>query len=258
MFFILSKILAFLTQPFFYVCVFLILGFVLKNEQWKKRFKVLTIVFLLFFSNSFIVDEVARAWEIQTVHHNELEQYDYAILLGGMMNGYDDEFQRANFHGGVDRLLQTLELYNKGIVKKILITSGSGNIYQRGHLEATIIGDYLQAIGFNSKDLLIENQSDNTYENAVNSTEMWKDLYGEDYQNKKFLLVTSASHMRRAQACFTAKGLSFDVFSTNRFSGPRKFEFAHLFIPNLGAMGRWNAIAHEVIGYSVYAVLGYL
>lgn len=258
MFFILSKILAFLTQPFFYVVVLLILSFLIKKEDWSKKLRVWSLVMLLFFSNSFIVDEVGRLWEVQTKHVDDLPVYDYGIVLGGMMNPYDEEFNRINFHGGVDRLLQTLMLYKRGKIKKILITSGSARLLERDRLEAQVLGDYLVSIGIDEEDLILETQSDNTHENAELTVKLLNEMYGELYSKKKCLLITSASHMRRASACFQKEGLSFDTFSANRQFGPRKFELDHLILPNIGSFGRWNNLAHEIIGYITYWMMGYI
>ena len=51
-------------------------------------------------------------------------------------------------------------------------------------------------------DILIENDSRNTYENAVNSAKM----LNTSYPNGRLLLVTSAFHMRRSLACFRKTG----------------------------------------------------
>ena len=258
MFFILSKILAFLTQPFFYVVALFVLSFVLRNDDLKRRFRKWSLIILLLFSNSFIADEVVRIWEVETKHVDELEEYDYGILLGGMMNGYDKEMERINFHGGVDRLMQILMLYKAGKIKKIVITSGAGTIAHRDILEAQVIGDYLIDIGFKKKDLILESQSDNTHENAVQTKALLEGLNKGDISEKKLLLVTSGLHMKRASACFEEVGLICDTFSTNRRSGPRKFSLDHLILPNIGAMGSWNALAHEIIGYTVYWFMGYI
>ena len=258
MFFVLSKILAFLTQPFFYVVVLFVLSFVLKKDYLKRRFRKWSLIILLLFSNSFIADEVVRLWEVNTKHVDELEVYDYGILLGGMMNGYDKEMERINFHGGVDRLMQTLMLYKAGKIKKIVITSGAGTIVNRDVLEAQVIGDYLIDIGFRKNDLILESQSDNTHENAVKTKALLQELNNGDIKNKNILLITSGLHMKRASACFYKEGLICDTFTTNRKSGLRKFTLDHLLLPNIGAMGSWNALAHEIIGYAIYFLMGYI
>src|ERR1700740_1712222 len=146
MFFILSKILAFLIAP--YTWLFLGLLFLLK-KVWHTAYRklVLGLVILMYvISNSFIVDEVVRAWEYSD---NDIylknTKYDMAIVLGGM-GRIDERQNRFDFGYCGDRLFQTLELYYKGRVKKMLITGGSGSISKPHHREAIYVKKYLKSI----------------------------------------------------------------------------------------------------------------
>jgi hypothetical protein len=49
-----------------------------------------------------------------------------------------------------------------------------------------------------------------------------------------------------------------DPYSTDRYAGPRKFEFDHLFIPNISALNDWNNLIHEMIGFITYKISGYV
>lgn len=258
MFFVLSKVLDFLSQPFFYIVLTFVLSFVIQKEWWKKRLRNTSLVLLLFFSNSFIIDEVSRWWEIPVTRMDYLEHYDCAILLGGMTGRYDKKNERVNFHGGVDRLLQTLVLQKNYKVKTILLSGGSGYLMHPEEKESEIIGKYLNDIDYDLTDFWIEKESRNTVENAQYTIKMLKEKYGSDWQSKRYILVTSGYHMRRAKACFEKQGLQVEMYSTNMKSGPRRFHLDHMLIPTISALGRWEALGHEIIGYLVYMFLGYL
>ena len=70
------------------------------------------------FSNSFLLEEVDRVWEIPAKHYEELKVYDAGIVLGGILS-YDQQFDRIQFYRSSDRLFQAVELYKKGFIKKI-------------------------------------------------------------------------------------------------------------------------------------------
>ena len=70
-------------------------------------------------------------------------------------------------------------------------------------------------------------------------------------------MITSAFHMRRSLNCFDAVGMDVAPYSTDRYAGPRKFEFDHLFIPNTSSINDWNTLIHEIVGYITYKVIGY-
>ncbi len=248
MFFILSKILAFLITPLVWVIALLLLAIFSKNERRKKRSLLLSAVLLVFFSNNFVFDEFMHAWEIEPTPLTALDStYDVGIVLGGMLR-YDQKFDRLQFDRGSDRLLQAIELYKNGRIKKILFSGGSGSILIPEAKEAFYAKRFLLTLGITEEDIIIESESRNTKENA----EFTKKILVEKFPQGKFLLITSAFHMRRAMGCFTKAGIATTPYSTDRFTGPRKFAFDHLIIPNIDALFGWHTLIHEFTGYVVY------
>jgi uncharacterized SAM-binding protein YcdF (DUF218 family) len=252
MFFILSKILAFLITPLIWIIALSFWSVFTKNEKRKKRLMVIALGLTLFFTNAFIFDETARAWELPATQYKDLKHYEYGVVLGGM-SSYDPAMQRAQFFRGVDRLLQTVELYRKGFIKKIIFTGGSGSILHPEMKEGKYINRYLIYMGIPQEDFLMESESQNTRENATYT----KTLLEEKNIKGNLLLITSAFHMRRSLGCFRKVGLTVDPYCTDRYSGPRKFEFDYMFIPNLSAMEDWNNLIHEMVGYVTYKIFGY-
>src|SRR5437016_10268619 len=128
MFFILSKILAFLFTPVTWIVTLLLIALFSKKPKRKKKSLVAATAALLFFSNSFLFDEVMREWEIPVMKDSELKpSYDAGIVLGGLMM-LDPKNDRLQFNRRNDRLMQAVILYRKGIIKKIFFTSGSGSV----------------------------------------------------------------------------------------------------------------------------------
>lgn len=253
MFFYLSKILLFLLTPIVWIFLLLLWGMLTKNSIRKKRLLWASVIVFYFFSNAFIADEFVRFYEERNQTYSELtETYDVAIVLGGFSD-YDAEQKLIQFHFSTDRLMAGIKLYKTGIAKKIMISSGSGEILNPDAKEAIFIEDYLLKIGIPANDIIIESESKNTHENAVESAK----ILNENYTNGNFLLVTSAIHMPRAKRCFKKAGLTITPFSVDQQAGPRKYLLDHLFVPNVKSLVRWQQLIKEWVGYVSYKLTGY-
>ena len=255
MFFILSKVLVFIITPIVWIVALLIISLFTKKPKRKRRTFIAALILLLFFSNSFLLDNVMRMWEIPAVSEVDLkDSYDVGIVLGGMMS-YDSNLDRLQFSKGVDRILQAIQLYKDGVIEKILITSGSGSITYSDIKEAPLIKKYLLTLEIPEEDILIESESKNTRENALFS----KPILDKEAPEGKYLLITSAFHMRRSIGCFKKVGIKVTPFSTDRYSGgPRRWALDFLLIPNVEAFHTWNVLIHEMTGYWVYKIMGYV
>lgn len=253
MFFILSKILLFLTSPLFWWCIVLLIAFYGRSSKTRKRFRFIAVTLFLFFTNTFIFLEFERMWEIPGTKISSIKKkYDAGIVLSGMAL-YDNHLQRLNIKEGTDRIWHTITLYKKGIIGKIIITGKDGTITEQGLNEAEQFRNDLVNWGIPARDILIENKSRNTYENALYT----KQLLKKHPELQSFLLITSANHMRRSKACFKKQGISFDTFSTNLHNGAERYWNAdHLLIPSFITFVQWNNLTKEWTGYIMYKLTG--
>lgn len=255
MFFILSKALLFILSPFTWFILSIACAFFWKKEIWKKRFKWLAIILFFFFTNTFIFSEFCRLWEVHGVKTTSLKTYDAGIVLTGMSE-YNSDIDLLSIRRGADRIWQALNLYHKGKIKKIIITGDSGYITDRGLHEAKQMKQILVAWGIPEGDIITEEVSLNTYENALET----KKLINRSYPHlKDFLLITSGTHMRRAKGCFTKVGLQCDTYSTDLFTGSkRSYHWDQYIIPNVSNFGNWNILTKEWFGFMTYDVVGYI
>lgn len=256
MFFILSKVLFFLIQPINWVVGLMVFALVSKNEKWKKRALLWSVILTLFFSNQFVFNEVVRIWETETIKMNEIEEpYDIGILLGGYSSSLvipnDD---RQNFNARGNRFMNAFELYKSGKVKKLLLTGGSGRILDEEWSEALSMDKFFKKIGVPEKDYIIEPNSRNTYENAVFTAEIIK----KKYPNARCLLITSAWHMPRSKGCFKKQNLKFTPFSVDHLSEKRRFHPEALIIPSRLGFYRWEVLIKEWVGCLFYWIKGYI
>ena len=232
----------------------LLFGILSKKPKRKKRYVIIAVCVFYFFSNDFIVDEFYRCYEERDQKYSQIDEtYDVAIVLGGFTTDDPDQ-ELEGFHGATDRLLHGLKLYATGKAKKLMISSGSGQIMNPDEKEALVLKGYLKKIGFPMEDLIIESESKNTRENAVNAAK----ILNEKYDNGKYLLITSGYHMPRAKRCFEKVGLDIIPFSVDQQAGPRKYLIDHLLIPDSYALFKWQALIHEWAGFISYKMAGYI
>jgi uncharacterized SAM-binding protein YcdF (DUF218 family) len=258
MFFALSKILAFLISPINYILVALIIGVFAKSRKRKRRSFIAAAVLFLVFSNGFISNKSMSLIEMESVGRSDLPgTYAAGILLGGMIH-YQSDSNLVNFNANGDRLFQTIDLYMSGKIDRIIISSGSGLMQLPSFRESYLIKKYLVGIGLPAGDILVETRSRNTYENAVETGLLLDELYGSRSAHQ-FLLITSASHMRRAVGCFRKQGIDVIPYSTTKraVKGKQIFDI-EMILPNPAALWQWKTVNHEIAGIVVYRLTGKL
>src|SRR5688572_23217845 len=137
MFFFFSKTAAYLTQPLVIVSILFLAALLVRTPRRKKVMGWLAFAMLMVFSNQFIALTFMRTWETPPIPFSEVKgPYDYAVLLTGVTKGKAGPPDRVYFGGSADRATHTLQLYRLGLVKRILISGGSGRLDGGGVLEA--------------------------------------------------------------------------------------------------------------------------
>jgi len=251
-FFFLIKRLEFLLQPFTWVLVLLALAWYTANPYRRRRLIGAALGILLFFSNSFIVDECYRWWEVEITQFHELDPgIRTAILLGGGLS-YDQTVDRVNYGSSSDRYIQVLEPYHRGLIDRIVVVGGPANYLEPETREGDMLKRFLLTAGVAEEDIIVERESLNTYENALYSKPILEQL-GEE----RFLLVTASTHMRRAVACFHNQGIEVQPYATQKRVGIRRWELDFLLVPRAENFNKWASLVHEWVGYVSYKVRGY-
>lgn len=255
MFFVVSKILSFIAQPLAIVAMLFVAGWFIRNQRWKKILLRTSLIGFILFSNLAIANEVMRAWEWPLVTFNSMtKRYDYGVLLTGITKPGLIPKDRTYFGRGADRATHTLHLYKIGIIKKILVSGGSGRLDGGGMREADDLADFLKMAGVPDSALIIENESKNTHESAMRVSKMLSTMDGP----KEVLIITSGYHIRRTMACFRKAGVNADPFATDPISEPTHLTPENMLVPKIEAFGMWQILLKEWIGVAAYWVVGYI
>src|SRR6186713_2917733 len=195
MFFFLSKTLNYLTMPLTIIFLMLVASAFLRNEKWKKRLFWIALATFFMFSNDFIANEVMNVWEIKPIPYEAMQPHDIGIVLTGATLPFVTPHDRVYFTRGADRVTHTVQLYKLGLIKKILISGGSGRLTGESEPEADKFKAAMVMMGVPEASILLENETRNTAESAI---EVKKLLDSLNVQAKDCLLITSAIHMRRS------------------------------------------------------------
>jgi uncharacterized SAM-binding protein YcdF (DUF218 family) len=206
------------------------------------------------FSNSWIAGLFVGLWEVPGKTKQELPVYDYGIVLSGMFE-YNTDLNRLSARRGSDRLWQAIHLYHSGKIKKILLSGDSGYVFKKGLHESAQLKKLLIAQNIPDADIVIENKSRNTHENAYETALFIKK---NRLEKKTFLLITSAIHMRRAHKCFKKEGVTCSSYTTDHYYIKSEPFSASGLLPSAEGFVMWQRIIKEWTGTIIYGIFGYL
>lgn len=238
--FILSKLLLFLIKPIVWVVCLFIVGVFAKKASIKRKFFVTGLVLLIFFSNGIIG---SLAFNLYEASYPTERNYDVAIVLGGF-SAINKRNNQIAFGNSSDRLFQAISLYKKGKIRRILISSGSANLFKSGPKEADLAAKYLKQIGIPDTVILIENQSRNTIENASYSAK----IITEKIPNASVLVITSAWHIPRAKLIFSKHFKTPIYYYPTNYIGKSEYDWSDFIVPSTEALGNWEILFKEWIG----------
>ena len=180
---------------------------------------------------------------------DQLPVADAIVVLGGYTDAIDASADVIELGDAVDRLFHGMRLYRAGKAPWLILAGGAA----RGHTpEAQVMASLLTEFGISRDVMLLEDKSRNTYQNGVNAVAIMK-------KNgiKKILLVTSAYHMRRAQAVFEKLGIEVVPAATDYQvlePDPSILDW----LPNAEALVITTLGLKEYLGWWVYRVRGWV
>ena len=258
MFFYISQLFSFLIMPFNICLILIVLGYFFMKKSWGKNTMLAGIVLLLFFSNSYLSNLIIYNWEPEVKDFASLPNYQLGVVLTGVTHIDKLPKDRTYFSRGADRATHTVQLYKMGKIKKILISGGLGFNSVHPLSEAESLRDFMIWAGVEARDIIVETKAVNTYENALFSEEIITSGEIDLGQTNQFLLITSAFHMKRAEACFNKVGLHPDTFPVDFYGKKPNANFKSIVQPGLEGIMVWHKLTKEWVGIVVYSLVGYI
>ena len=171
---------------------------------------------------------------------------DVVIVLGGGLA------KPAHIGPTGDRVMQAERLWRAGNVQSIIVTGGNLLWSRSSATDTRFAAELLQAYGVPPDSIIVESNSRNTHENAINTAAIWREQHF-----RSGLLVTSAFHMRRALASFRKVGLDVAPWPADL---PDQYPLVNSvfdFLPDAGALQRTTIALTEWLGLVVYRLHGW-
>jgi uncharacterized SAM-binding protein YcdF (DUF218 family) len=201
-----------------------IVKFIAKTATYVLFCLVLAVIIIMYTP---LVNSLSRPLMIKA----DLQKADVIVVLGG---GLFPDRELSWF--SLMRTLKGVELYKRGYADKIIFT-GCGDC--RAMAKVAI------GLGIPEQTILLAEKSTRTHEDALGTAEIMK-----ENNLTTALLVTSASHMKRATLCFRHEGIKF-------FSASAEPIEMHVQDP-VDRLLIFKAVMREYAGLVLYKVRGWI
>nr|WP_240451260.1 YdcF family protein [Wenzhouxiangella sp. XN201] len=178
-------------------------------------------------------------------------EVDAIVLLGGGERGRPKDWPYPDLDRAADRIWHTARLFHAGKAEKIIVSGGSMDWKGAKQTSAEAMRALLTDLGVPESAILMEAESRNTRENAVNSAAI-----ANHNDIELVLLVTSALHMRRSVATFRAAGLETVPVAAD-FEVMPEPGHALRWLPDAEALHNSTRALKEYLGYWVYRWRGW-
>jgi uncharacterized SAM-binding protein YcdF (DUF218 family) len=253
----LYQLLSEIVEPFTLTWLLTAIGVVLLWRKPRERLRRVAAVTAVFAAFSIVCTPWfaflaigSLEWQYPPLT-DELEPAPAIVVLGGGVREADEVRPRPELsEDSLRRCLVAAELHRTHPGRPVVLCGGVIMPSGAGPALALVMRDFLLTQGLPAADLVVEDRSLSTHENAVQSRALLRSRNID-----RVLLVTDASHLFRAERCFRRQG--FDVipagcdYRATRFHGiPADF------LPKASAAQLTNRAAHEWIGALWYWLRG--
>ncbi len=263
-FFILSKVVQFCIEPLNWVPIFILLALSflsLRKPVLCKRLLILALLDLALVGYLPTSEFFLRALENAVVKEDyaklKQDQIGGIIILGGAIEGGEIAVDRGevSIYSSAERVTKAFEVIRKNPDLPFIYSGYSGRITPRGISEADAFKQLVKEQGLSEQNAHYENQSRNTYENALHSKLMIEEFGSrtDTGQIKPWLLITSASHMYRSTRNFQKQGIEVVPLMVD-YQTANSLQWTMFDLVN-GAHN-WNLLIHEIVGLLAYWITG--
>ena len=264
MFFFLSKLLPLLIYPLGLSCLLLCLAMIWLWKFPRRSLLAIAAALLIIFcsSNPLIATTLVKTLEWQYLPPDPMPAAEVIVVLGGSTRKQSPPRPWVEVLEAGDRILYGVKLYQEGFAPLILFSGGRVSWKNNNDgSEAKDMADIAQAMGVPERNILLENKSLNTYQNAVETAKIL-----QQQQITNILLVTSAIHMPRSIAIFKKQGFEVVAAPTDYWVAEESLEqmqgisLGTFFsvLPDTESLHFFTRALKEYIGLGVYRLRGWL
>ena len=252
MFFVVAKVLWFLLQPSSLMLGAAIAGAILIASARKRLGRALlwgAIAALLICGLSPLGDLLIQPLERRFARADLEHGAPIAgiIVLGGAEDSRaEGSPQLAGLNEAAERYTEAVVLARRLPDVRLIFSGGSGALLRMQAPEAETAGRLFVALGIAKERLVLEQQSRDTYQNALFTARLLDPRPGE-----RWLLVTSAWHMPRAIGCFRRAGFAVEAWPVDYRAPVARFNNS---LPD--GLRRVDFVMREYVGLLAYYLAG--
>ncbi len=253
-FFFLSKVLVWLIYPLSLGVLLLILAYGAALLRKKAPFHILFwlgFLVLYLFSIEPVADFLLRPLErkCSLAQGSDLKADAIVVLSGDVKKRVSPG---SDIEVGGNRVLKAVRLYKSGAAPIILMTGGSGDLFDQSFKESVLMKDLAVEFGVPKEKIIIETESRNTRENALYAKRLL------DKNNvKRIILITSAFHLPRSCALFKKVGIDVIPVGTDFRATDEQYN-PFSFIPSSGNLSQSSVALKEYVAIFTYWLMGWI
>lgn len=182
---------------------------------------------------------------------DEAPQAQAIVVMGGAFS-HQQGWPYPDISSSGDRYWQAARLYHADRAPLVFLSGGRMPGRGPGLTDAAAGGLFLADLGVPASAIVLEERALTTRGNAVHMAGLL-----EAGGIERFLLVTSAMHMRRAEAAFRAVGLEPVPVATDfQVRVPIRRHWRR-WLPSASALAGSTRAVHEYVGFWVYRLRGW-
>ena len=256
-FFSLSRLYWLYFNPINILIYFLLIGFIFNFFNKKKIFKIINLItFILFIlivvlpNGTYMLWKLENSYSIPKVFPKGID--GILILGGGTDRRLTYQYGQITLNGNVERLTESIDLIRRFPNAKIIYSGGTPTLSKiKPKLTGIDVAKmFYTRMGVDINRIIFEDKSKNTYENLVLSKK-----FIDNKNDEKWLLVTSAFHMKRAMSVAEKLKLNFIPYPVD-FTLNKNYRWTRKYIKGttsfLANMNDFQLAAHEYFGLIAY------
>lgn len=196
--------------------------------------------------------QASRESRYESLPVEEVPAADAIVVLGGTFRS-DEAWPYPSAGGTIDRYWHGARLYHAGRAPKIILSGGRHPDRPDRLSEAESGAQFLRDLGVPEDALILDNLARNTHEHTRYLQPML-----EEEGLERLLLVTSATHMPRAEAVFRHAGLEVIPVATDFQVPSNPVVTLRRFLPSVEGLRNSTQVVHEWVGQAFYRLRGWL
>ena len=228
-----------LPSIFIFFLFLLSLFLILKKKKAGKYLLIFSIFLYYFFSITPTSDLLICPLEKGYSQKQDKQKIPFIVVLSGGFASQLEEDENSLSESSLKRAVKAFKIYQESSLKPKIILSGNFSSFKN---EAEEMANFLFSLGVPKEDIIIEKEAKNTWQSAKKV----KNLVAE----KKFFLVTSAFHLKRAEMAFRKNNLK-PILIASDFRCQGKYDFFD-FLPEPNNFKKANLAFHEYFGWLFY------